>query len=316
MNRIGQGLACGVAAGALWGGVYMAPVWVPDFTPLQLSAGRYLAYGIGAAVFLAPRWREVLPRVSRAEWWALVWLSLLGNILYYILLASAVQMGGVAMTTLITGFMPVAVTVIGVLHYRNLPLRRLTPCLLLGLAGVLCSVWPALQTAHPGGTPHPLLGAACALGALAVWSAYAAANAIWIKRLHHVSARDWSLLLGLVTGAEALLLLAPALQQSLDHPAGAWIRFGATSAGVALFASVIGNALWNRMSRLLPLTMTGQMILCEMLFALLYCFAWEQRWPHPGEAAALVLLVASVLLCVSTHRQKGSAATQQASQAG
>lgn len=293
----------------------MAPVWVPDFSPLQLSAGRYLAYGLGAAAFLAPRWREVLPRVSRNEWWALIWLSLLGNILYYVLLASAVQMGGVAMTTLITGFMPVAVTVIGVLHYRNLPLRRLMPSLLLGLGGVLCSVWPALQTAQPDGLPHPLLGALCALGALAVWSAYAAANAIWIKRLHHVSARDWSLLLGLVTGAEALLLLVPALQQSLDHPPAAWFRFGAVCAGIALFASVIGNALWNRMSRLLPLTMTGQMILCEMLFALLYCFVWEQRWPLPGEAAALVLLIASVMLCVSSHRAATASSTTEKAQA-
>jgi drug/metabolite transporter (DMT)-like permease len=96
MNRITQGVAYGLAAGALWGSVFMVPVWVPDFTPWQLSAGRYLAYGICSALLLAPRARTLLPQVRRREWLALAWLSLLSNVLYYVLLASAVQLGGVA----------------------------------------------------------------------------------------------------------------------------------------------------------------------------------------------------------------------------
>ncbi|MFX5494128.1 DMT family transporter, partial [Acinetobacter baumannii] len=76
----------------------------------------------------------------------------------------------------------------------------------------------------------------------------------------------------------------------------------AVSAGVAIFASLFGNACWNKASRLLPLTMIGQMILFETLFALLYGFLWEQRWPTLLEIAAMVLVTVSVLLCVSAHR--------------
>jgi len=302
MNRITQGVACGLAAGALWGGVFMVPVWVPDFTPWQLSAGRYLAYGICSALLLAPRARTLLPQVRRHEWLALAWLSLLANVLYYVLLASAVQLGGVAMTTLVIGFMPVAVTVIGARRHRNVSLQRLIPSLLLGLAGVACTAWPALQAPQTATFAHPLIGLACALGALASWTTFAVSNSTWLKRLDHISARDWSLLLGLVTGAEALLLLIPALYEHTTHERSAWLGFAGACIGLSVFASVIGNAFWNRMSRLLPLTMTGQMILFETLFALLYCFLWERRWPHASEAAALVLLVASVLLCMSMHR--------------
>ncbi|MDT9096858.1 EamA/RhaT family transporter, partial [Escherichia coli] len=58
-----------------------------------------------------------------------------------------------------------------------------------------------------------------------------------------------------------------------------WLTFGGVCLAVALLASILGNALWNRMSRLLPLTLVGQMILFETLFALLCGFLWEQRWP-------------------------------------
>jgi drug/metabolite transporter (DMT)-like permease len=61
--------------------------------------------------------------------------------------------------------------------------------------------------------------------------------------------------------------------------------------------------LWNRMSRLLPLTMVGQMILFETLFALLYGFLWERRLPTVLELAAFLLVVASVLSCLAAHRR-------------
>jgi hypothetical protein len=55
------------------------------------------------------------------------------------------------------------------------------------------------------------------------------------------------------------------------------------------------------MSRLLPLTLAGQMILFETLFALLYGLAWEQRLPTVMEGAAFVLVALSVISCVAAH---------------
>lgn len=44
------------------------------------------------------------------------------------------------------------------------------------------------------------------------------------------------------------------------------------------------------------------MIVFETLFALLYGFAWQQRWPTHMEAVAIVCLVSGVLLCAHAHR--------------
>lgn len=303
-----RGVAFGVATGAAWGLVFLAPELTREFTPLQLAAARYLGYGAFAFALVASRWRLLAPQIGGAQWRALVGLSLLGNIVYYVLLASAVQLGGVAMTSLVIGFLPVAVTLIGSRGHGAVPLRRLAPSLALGMAGIACIGWQALGAHAPVPLVTRMAGFLCALGALACWTAYAVRNSRWLARLEHISAHDWSLLTGLVTGALALLLAVPAfaLADLQGHTAAQWARFGAVAAALALVASIMGNAFWNRASRLLPLTMVGQMIVFETLFALLYGFLWEARLPTALEAMAMVLVFASVLSCISAHRGHGA----------
>lgn len=306
-NTILQGIFYGALAGAAWGLVFLAPELTRAFSPWQLTAGRYLAYGLFAAVLIAPRLRKLLPHLGRAEWRALVWLSLLGNVVYYVFLASAVQLGGMAMTSLVIGFLPVAVTIIGSRGHGALPLRKLAPSLALGLAGIACVAWQSLGSgavgASTGGFGDGVIGFFCALAALVSWTAYAVGNSRWLGRLQAISAHDWNLLIGVITGLLSLFVAIPAFTIMLQpHPQSEWWHFIGVSAGVAIFASLFGNACWNKASRLLPLTMIGQMILFETLFALLYGFLWEQRWPSLLEIAAMVLVTASVLLCVSAHR--------------
>ena len=298
------GVACGMGAGALWGLVFLAPELVHEFNPLQITIGRYLCYGLIAAALVTPRWRSLVAHIPRRQWWNLVWLAFAGNTLYYLLLASAVQTGGIAMTSLVIGFMPVAVTVVGSRDHGAVPLRKLMPSLLLCAAGAVCIGWQAIAGPSVGSSTRQMVGLVCAVGALASWTSYAIGNARSLVRLEHVSSHDWSLLTGIVTGAQSLLLIPFALALShTNHETEAWARFAAVSVGVAVLASIAGNALWNRMSRLLPLTLVGQMILFETLFALLYGFLWESRLPTVLEVVALVFVVMSVLTCLAAHRK-------------
>ncbi len=298
------GLAFGVAAGALWGLVFLAPELVRSFSPLELAAGRYLAYGAISAVLILPRWRALSAALTRRDWLSLCWLALAGNTLYYVLVASAVQLGSVAMASLVVGFLPVTVTIIGSRDRGAVPLRALLPSLLLCAAGALAIGWQAIGTAAVG---TELLGLVCAFGALASWTAYAVGNSRCLARLPHLSAHDWSLLTGVVTGAQALLLVPLiAVLQPAAHLPMEWLQFAGVSIGVAVLASICGNALWNRMSRLLPLTLVGQMIVFETVFALLYGFVWEQRWPQLSEVLAFALVLAGVLSCLAVHRGRAA----------
>ena len=69
------------------------------------------------------------------------------------------------------------------------------------------------------------------------------------------------------------------------------------------------------MSRLLPLTLVGQMILFETLFALLYGFAWERRLPSIMEIAALACVILSVITCLAAHRKPTAPTLQSATAA-
>lgn len=301
-QRISLGLVFGIGAGALWGLVFLAPALVGSFGPLELAAGRYLAYGAIAAILIAPRWRRLLAVLKPQDWVALGWLALAGNTLYYVLLASAVQLGGIAMTSLIIGLLPVTVTIIGSRDRGAVPLLGLLPSLLLCAAGTLFIGWQSLGTASANPLYQQLLGFACAVGALASWTAYAVGNSRCLARLPHLSSHDWNLLTGVVTGGQALLLAPLALLNGITHTPEMWLQFAGVSIGVAVCASLLGNALWNRMSRLLPLTLVGQMIVFETVFALLYGFLWEQRWPEPLELLAFACVLSGVVLCLSAHR--------------
>lgn len=303
-GKIVMGVGNGVAAGAFWGLVFLAPLVLDKFSPLQLSAARYLAYGVVALLLLLPRWRALAPRLGRAEWRALIGLSLLGNILYYLFLASAVQWAGSASTSLIIGLLPVVVSVIGAREQGALKLSVLLPPLALCLFGVGLVGLQALSAEHArGDLTTRAAGLLCGVGALVSWSAYSVQNSRWLARRPDISSHDWSLLTGIVTGALALLLVIPAFAQGgAGHATADWWRFWLVAATVAIFASVVGNAFWNRASRLLPLTLSGQMIIFETLFALLYGFLWEQRWPSRLEVLAIICLVSGVLWCASLHR--------------
>ena len=302
------GIGASILAGALWGLVFLTPELTRGFQPMQLSAGRYLAYGLVAAALLAPSWQRVRPMLAWRDWRTLAWLSFAGNIIYYVFLANAVQLGGVAMTSLIIGLLPVTVTLAGRRDADAAPLVRLLPSLALGVAGLACISWQSLSAPRHGSAQAAVLGLLCATGALVSWTLYAVGNSRVLARLEQVSAHDWSLLVGVVTGAQALVLAIPAFLLAPGvHASSAWLYFGGVVTTVAILCSVVGNALWNHASRLLPLTMTGQMIVFETLFALLYGFLWEGRWPTALESVAMVLLVAGVISCSSAHRQRAEA---------
>jgi drug/metabolite transporter (DMT)-like permease len=301
------GIACGIGAGALWGLVFLAPELVRNFSPLQLTIGRYLAYGAISFLLILPHWRKLTRTLTPQMWWVLAWLALTGNTLYYILLSSAIHLGGIAMTSLIIGFLPVAVTIIGSRDQGAVPLTRLAPSLLFCAAGAVCIGWQAMANPLAKTIAVQVAGLCCAVGALISWTTYAVSNSRWLSRFNNVSIHDWNLLLGIVTGAQALLLVPVCLALGLGNHSGmAWAQLAGVSVGVALLASLLGNALWNKMSRLLPLTLVGQMILFETLFALLYGFLWEQRFPSVWEATAFVFVALSVISCIAAHRKNAT----------
>ncbi|HEX7909095.1 MAG TPA: DMT family transporter [Paraburkholderia sp.] len=308
-----RGVAYGVMAGALWGMVFLVPRVLPDFSPLLLSAGRYTMYGIVSLAAALPSARSLARRLTRADLAALVKLALAGNLLYYLLLTAAVHLIGIAPASLIVGVLPVTVTLMGRRDHGAVPLARLVWPLAMVMAGIACINIDVFTVA--GSTPvsiaTKLIGLACAVGALACWTWFAVENTRYLQRQTHFSGNEWSVLWGVVTGALGaamwlvIAVLPPGGPQG-ELADGRWHTFWMLNLVLAVGASWLGNGLWNAASKRLPLTLSGQMIVFETLFALLYAFIYDQRLPRPLELAAILLLVAGVCWSVRQHADDDS----------
>ncbi len=308
------GVVCGLLAGAMWGMVFIVPELLSAFSPLEMAVGRYVAYGAIAFVLMLPRLRNLIGRLERSDVFALLRHALAGNIVYYMLLALGVKLAGVAPTSLIIGVLPIAVTLMGRNDHGAVPLRQLAMPLLVTGAGIACINLDVFQHAAAAGASmlHTIVGVLCATGALLCWSWYTLDNARYLKRNPHYSSAEWSALYGLSSGVIALLMGAVAFaiyHSDVTGAAGAasgrdWTLFWTCNGLIALGASVIGNHLWNVASRRVPITLSGQLILFETLFALLYGFIYKQQFPRPLEIAAIVLLIAGVTWSMHVHAQE------------
>ncbi|MBJ7579447.1 DMT family transporter [Devosia sp. MC532] len=297
------GIALAVITGALWGLVFLAPALAGAFPPSLLVAGRYIAYGLLAAPLLLFRFKHILPHLILRNLAIAFGLSIAGNTLYFLLLANAILMAGVPLSTLIIGFIPVTVALVGSFREGAVSLRQLWPALALGCGAIACITIDAMLKGETAVAYAPVTGLFLAIAALVSWTIFAVGNSFYLNSHTAMSAQDWNLILGVVTGLQGLMVLPIALQAGvLPSEAEVWINLLLVCAALALFASLIANALWNHVTRLLPLTLIGPMVLFETLFALLYGFLWEQRFPNTLEMAAIILMLVSVALSVLAHR--------------
>jgi drug/metabolite transporter (DMT)-like permease len=295
-----RGVLAGLAAGALWGLVFVAPRMVPGFAAVDLAAGRFVVYGLVAfAVMLAGLRTRRLPTLRQAG--AAAAMSLLGFTGYYLLLVLAIRDAGTEVPTLVIGTIPLWVMLLG--KPRHLRWSALVPGIALTAAGL-----GLMMVSHGGGATGDGAadfgrGIAFAVASLACWTAFALLNSAWLKRHPEVAATAWANWLGVATGLGGLVLWLVAGTGARSLVAQEQGRLFvllcvATGFGSAWLATI----LWNIASQRLPASLCGQLIVSETLFALLYSFAWDGRWPTLSQSAACLLFTLGILASVKAHR--------------
>jgi drug/metabolite transporter (DMT)-like permease len=286
----------------------VSPLLLPQYPAALLSFGRYLAFGL-IALPLAWLDRARLRGLSRADWREALRLALVGNVVYYLCLAAAIQRAGGPLPTMIIGTLPVVIALASnrrnALRDGHLPWARLAPSLALIAAGIALvnQAEFALLRADPDADPaRYALGALLALGAVACWTWYPIRNADWLRAHPERSPRTWATAQGVATLPLALLGYAGFLGWSaasgsdFSLPLGPRpLHFVALMFTIGLFASWLGTLCWNEASQRLPTTVAGQLIVFETLSALAYAFMLRGAAPPPSTLAGIALLVAGVM---------------------
>jgi len=276
---------------------------VGHFGMVDITAARFLVFGAvsGLAVFARPaasRW----PNAQQAL--AALGLSVLGFSGYYLLLAFGIQAAGTEVPSLIIGTIPVWMMLLG--RPAGLRMSALLPGLLLTGAGIALMIYGAWSAQHGTGSETGTRfgwGIALAVASMASWTVYGLLNAAWLQRHTELNATDWANWLGVATGLGALLLWliagsdAATLKAQPDGMLFVWIAL-ASGFGSSWLATI----LWNVASQRLSASLCGQLIVSETLFALLYSFVWDGRWPQATEWAAAALFVLGILASIKAHR--------------
>lgn len=308
------GMAFALMAGLVWGLVFVVPLLLPQYSAALLTCGRYLAFGL---IALPLGWldRTRLRELAGADWLEALKLSAVGNFLYYLCLAAAIQRAGGPLPTMVIGTLPVVIAISSNLRDAQrdgqLPWRKLAPSLALIASGIACVNQAELQ--HLRAMPDFDVwrygsGLLLAIGAVVCWTWYPMRNADWLRAHADRNPRTWATAQGLMTlplavlGYGALWLWSGSGSggdPGLSMPFGPDPqRYLLLMLAVGLLASWVGTLCWNEASQRLPTALVGQLIVFETLAALAYALVLRGGWPDVFTLVGIGLLVAGVLWAV------------------
>lgn len=310
-----SGVLYALLAGLMWGLIFVGPLIVPEYPAVLQSMGRYLALGL-IAVPLAWLGRARLRQLTRKDWITALALTMMGNLIYYVCLASAIQRTGAPVSTMIIGTLPVVIPVFANLLYSQrdgkLSWRRLAPALALIGVGLLCVNIAELNQGLPefSGWRYGS-GIALALVSVVCWAWYALRNARWLRENPDKHPMMWATAQALVTLPVSLLGYAAACiwlgKQMPDFPLPFGPRpdvFVALMVTIAVLCSWVGALCWNVASQKLPTVILGPLIVFETLAGLLYTFILREEFPPLLTVSGIALLIVGVVIAVRARPQK------------
>ncbi|MDM2995425.1 MULTISPECIES: DMT family transporter [unclassified Citrobacter] len=310
-----SGVLYALLAGLMWGLIFVGPLIVPEYPAVLQSMGRYLALGL-IAVPLAWLGRARARQLTRKDWITALALTMMGNLIYYVCLASAIQRTGAPVSTMIIGTLPVVIPVFANLLYSQrdgkLSWRRLAPALALIGVGLLCVNIAELNQGLPefSGWRYGS-GIALALVSVVCWAWYALRNARWLRENPDKHPMMWATAQALVTLPVSLLGYVAACiwlgKQMPDFPLPFGPRpdvFVALMVAIAVLCSWVGALCWNVASQKLPTVILGPLIVFETLAGLLYTFILRQEFPPLLTVSGIALLIVGVVIAVRARPQK------------
>lgn len=297
------GIFAGLAAGALWGLVFVAPRMLPmgagAYSSIDLTAGRFAVYGAVAALVMLVGWRHRrLPTFRQAL--AALLMSVLGFTGYYLLLVWGIRDAGTEVPSLVIGTIPLWVMLLG--KPQGLRWSALLPGLALTVAGLAIMMASSHKDAD-GAIPYFWRGVAFAATSLMCWTVFAVLNSAWLKRHPEVNATDWANWLGIATGLGAVLMwLASGSSASTLLARPDFFSFALLCVVAGFGSTWLATIFWNLASQRLSTSLCGQLVVSETIFALLYSFLWDGHWPTAPQFVACLLFTLGIVVSIRAHR--------------
>lgn len=301
------GVGAGAGAGLIWGLSFPIPEMLEGWSPVAITAGRYVVYG-GLSLVLFLLGGRALRGLARRHWRLALVYAIAGNVGYYLLLVLGIDLVGAPVTDIIIGCTPVFMAIAGNLiapaySWRALALPLILVCVGLAIVNILeiGGADPTEQTS----TTMKVLGVLAASAGALVWTWYGLANAGFLSSHPEISPVTWATLIGLGTGLVTLVALPLAAVTGhlspTTPPDGEPAGLGAFVLGslvLGVMVSWTGAGLWNLASARISPTAVGMLLNVETAAGFTYVYAARADWPPLGQVAGLVLVLVGVMLVV------------------
>lgn len=302
------GVFCGVAGCALWGLIYIIPLLLPSYDPISLAMSRFAVFGAASLVMIYC-FRRYLGQLTLRDWlWAFC-LSFFGNAVYYAFLTQGIRMAGVPTSGMLMALIPLNVALLSNRAGNGivLPWKKLIPPLLLILLGLwVGNIEEFSMVRDCMSASDYWIGFTFSFISMLLWTWFPIKNGQWLIRHPKVPPVVWTTVQGAsIFPATLLIFLVMSAErieagESLLGPTPGLFIFLLLVAGIACGWG--GMALWNLMSARLPVALSGQMIVFETIFSVIYTLIYRKQAPDWTLVLGLIILLVGVSLSLKCFR--------------
>lgn len=295
-----KGIALALSACFVWGLIFIIPLFLDGFTPIEITLGRYFFYGVISLFILFKERLQDACRYPAAIWIKTIYFSFVSTFGYYIPVIIALRYSAPAICTLILGISPITIAFYGNWKQRECSFKTLIiPSLLIVIGLVIINV-PYLKSSTS--LSEYGLGLLCGFSSMMAWSWYVVANAKFLKDNQNVSAGNWSTMIGVMTlfwvAIFSLIFFLFNPVESFEKyltPSRELTYFLIGSTFLGFICSWLGGFLWNRASSYLPVSLAGQLTIFETIFGLIFVYILNQQVPPQLEFLGIALLLGAVI---------------------
>lgn len=296
-NHKKTGTTAGIAAGVFWATPFFVPIVLVDFSAFEIVFGRFVFFAL-ISMFYLPRVIRLLKELDTKEFLQLFLLSAAGYWFYTFVLFLGIKLTNGIISPLILGCTPLTI----ILFSKPLLNLRLASGLLMILIGMgFILIMPLMKNGMEGNI-H-LSGIGLLFMAVALWTWFGINNSHFMHKHQHIKALDYSSAMGLIS----FLIVLPIFGSlygfsSLAHHDNL-SNYLIGSAVLGIGASWLANMLWVYCAKNCPSSILGALLTSETLFALIYSFIYNGRWPELHELVAMLSLIVGVFLVVASQKE-------------
>ncbi|MCO5089757.1 DMT family transporter [Bosea sp. (in: a-proteobacteria)] len=298
------GIFAALAAGAIWSLNFIAPRLVEPYSPVDLALVRFIVAAITGFTVLFYR-HNALAGISAGDIVMSFLLGAFGYVGYFFAVAIAIRSAGGLLPPLIISLVPIVLGIIGFRYFNPRTRVRIVFPMLLVAAGLLLVNARAVVLSDTSALPPGfVLGLAASFAALGIWIAFALLNERVLAVRKSIDALTWAALISVGSGATMLAFLPAApivgmlelanlgLFRAEALPLIAW--------GVAtgVLCSLVATWAWSYASQRVPAALAAQLMMTEVLFAIILGSIIDGEMPAMCSLAGAALLLVGVAATV------------------